>query len=287
MVRHLAHEVEESSQLAVLLLRRASDDVRVSTPPARFLDAELAAISVMIPDLDFDDVERGRTMERELLNQGRVPLPSVEIVDREVVRRDGGRVGIRIYRPVKPRARSLPAMLYLHGGAFMFGSVATEDDRCEFYARDAGCVVVAVDYRLAPEDPFPAGFYDCLDVLSWIYEEAVDWGIDPRRVSIGGNSAGGTLAAAVALEVRSEPRPPLIHQLLVNPVLDCRSRSASMQAFTDTPGWARDRNILMWERYLGGDVEPDYRASPALCDDLRGLPRTSMWIAEYDPRCAS
>lgn len=254
----------------------------MNTAPARQLDAELAAISVMIPDLDFDDLPTARAMERQLLLQGRTPLEGVEVEDRTIERRDGGRLGVRIYRP--SRSRVLPAIVYVHGGAFMLGGLATEDDRCEFYARDVGCAVVALDYRLAPEHPFPAAFHDCLDVLRWVHHEAAALGIDPARVSIGGNSAGGALAAAVALEMRSSSLPPLAHQLLINPVLDCRSRTMSVQNFTDTPGWTRARNLLMWERYLGpAAADVDYRASPALADDLTGLPRTSMWIAEYDP----
>lgn len=258
------------------------EDVRVKTARSRQLDAELAAISVMIPELDFDDLPTARAMERELLLQGRAPLEGVEVEDRTIERRDGGRLDIRIYRP--SHAGILPAMLYVHGGAFMLGSIATEDDRCEYYARDVGCVVIALDYRLAPENPFPAAFHDCIDALTWVQDEAGELAIDPTRVSIGGNSAGGALAASVALAMRSSMRHPLCHLLLVNPVLDSRSRTASMREFTDTPGWTRARNLLMWKRYLGDEAgEVDFRASAALIDDPSGLPRTSIWIAEYDP----
>jgi acetyl esterase/lipase len=256
-----------------------------STSSSLRLDPELAAISVMIPEFDlWDDLAESRRMENELAQQGRRPLAGVIVEDLEISRRDGGQLGIRVYRPRLQPSAKLPAILYVHGGAFMLGSVATEDERCEFYARDARCLVVALDYRLAPEHPFPAAFDDCCDALSWLYRESEPLGVDARRIAVGGNSAGGALAASVALHSRPMDRSPLVHQLLVNPVLDYRSRTASMDRFTDTPVWTRAHNLLMWERYLGGsEIEPDYRASAALADDLSGLPSASFWIAEFDP----
>ncbi|WP_223692637.1 alpha/beta hydrolase [Leifsonia poae] len=247
------------------------------------LDPELAAISVMIPEFDLlDDLPEARRIEDELAAQGRNPLDGIVIDDIRIQRRDGARLRVRTYRP--PSSRALPAILYIHGGAFMLGSVATEDERCEFYARDANCVVIALDYRLAPEHPFPAAFDDCADVLDWIYREAGSLGIDPRRIAIGGNSAGGALAASTALAARAIDRPPLVHQLLVNPVLDCRSRTPSIARFTETPVWTGAHNVLMWERYLGAAAgSADHRASPSLADDLAGLPSASFWIAEFDP----
>ena len=250
-------------------------------PPPLRLDPELAAITVLMPEFDLTDPEGARRLETALAVQGRNPLPGVTVEDLVAPRRDGGEIAIRIYRP--PNSGHLPALLYLHGGGFLLGSVATEDDRCEFYARDAECLVVAVDYRLAPEHPYPAAFEDCLDVLGWMHAQARRLRIDPRRIAIGGNSAGGALAASIALESRDAGVPSLVHQLLINPVLDHRSRTPSMQAFTAIPGWTRDFNIVMWETYLGGARQVvDQRASPALAVDVSGAPAASLWIAEYD-----
>ncbi|GIH21387.1 esterase [Rugosimonospora africana] len=264
-------------------MRRFRRQYVLVTPPQLRLDPELAAISVMIPEFDLlDDLSEARRLEDELAAQGRNSLEGVAIEDVHLLRRGGGQLRVRSYRPSS--IGTLPAILYIHGGAFMLGSVATEDERCEFYARDANCVVFALDYRLAPEHPFPAAFDDCNDVLDWLYREAGSLGIDPRRIAIGGNSAGGALAASTALHARAFDRPPLTHQLLVNPVLDCRSRTPSVTRFTDTPVWTRAHNLLMWERYLGPAASSvDYRASPALADDLTGLPSASFWIAEFDP----
>lgn len=248
--------------------------------PSLRLDPELAAISVLIPDVDLSDIGGARELETRLSKQGRNPLPGVTTQDLSAPRRDGGEIAVRVYRPQV--SGHLPAVLYIHGGGFVLGSLSTEDDRCEFYARDAECVVVAVDYRLAPEHPFPAAFEDCVDVLTWIHGEARRLRIDPRRIVVGGNSAGGALAAALALESRSPGLPSVAHQLLVNPVLDHRSSTPSMVAFTSTPGWTRGDNRVMWDMYLGG-VEADSRAAPALARDVAGAPSASIWVAEYDP----
>lgn len=251
--------------------------------PQLRLDPELAAISVMIPVFDLlDDLASARRVEEQLAAQGRRAVTGIVVEDHRIDRRDGDRLRARVYRPTG--LGRLPALLYIHGGAFMLGSVATEDERCELYAREVGCVVVALDYRLAPENPFPAAFDDCSDVLRWMYEEAPGLGVDPERIAIGGNSAGGALAAALALDSRSSDRPPLVHQLLINPALDCRCRTESVARFTDTPVWSKAHNLLMWERYLSNtDAQIDYRASPALADDVTGVPSASFWIAEYDP----
>lgn len=251
-------------------------------PPKRprwKLDPELAAISVLIPTFDLDRPEEARSLERALSTASRDLAPGVLIEDHSLDL-DGRRIPIRTYRPAE--GGRLPALLYIHGGAFVIGGLDTEDDRCSWYARSARCVVFAVDYRLAPENPFPAGFEDCYETLRWLFAEADELGIDPARVAVGGNSAGGALAAAVALHSRLSPLPRLAHLILINPALDCRSETNSMLRFTDTPSFTRSQNMKMWDLYLGGAV-PDYRAAPALAEDVRGMPSTSIWIAEIDP----
>lgn len=246
------------------------------------LDPELAAISVLIPEFDLNDIVAARSLEESLALQDRRTQAGVTMEDLSIPRRDGGELKLRIYRPAEAD-HHLPALLYIHGGAFVLGSLATEDERCQQYALHAKCVVVAIDYRLAPEHPFPAAFDDCIDALRWMHGEARTLDIDPRRIAIGGNSAGGTLAASVALESRSAALPSLVHQLLINPVLDHRSRTASMRRFTRTPVFTSVQNRQIWGFYLGDVDHVDQRASPALVDDVRGCPPTSIWIAEFDP----
>jgi acetyl esterase len=252
-------------------------------PSSRRLDPELAAINVLIPRFDLADLEGSRRYEAELAEQGHVPIAGVGHVDDNVRGRDQNLIPIRIYRPDNLRG-ALPGLLYIHGGGFMLGGLHTEEERCELYAKEVGCIVVGVDYRLAPDHPFPAAYTDCLDVLVWLDDNATKLGIDRRRIAIGGNSAGGALAASVALECRSPQFPTLSHQLLINPVLDATGTTASAKTFTDTPVWTRADNELMWRTYLdSSDAEIDFRASPTLADSVAGLASTSLWIAEHDP----
>jgi acetyl esterase/lipase len=191
-------------------------------------------------------------------------------------------VAIRVYRPAS-RAEAAPCVVYFHGGGFIAGDLDTEDARCVRLARDAACVVVSVDYRLAPEHPYPAAVDDCFAALSWAHARADDLGIDDARIGVAGASAGGTLAAAVALMARDRGRPPLAFQLLVYPALDDRRQTASMQ-FVGTPFVDGDSSARLWDFYLGesrSDVSP--YAAPARAIDVSGLPATYLMTAELDP----
>jgi acetyl esterase/lipase len=151
-------------------------------------------------------------------------------------------------------------------------------------AKDLGVVVVAVEYRLAPEHPFPAGLEDCYAALSWLHDQAHQLGVDRSRIAVGGQSAGGGLAAATALLARDRGGPPLCFQFLGIPELDHRLETASMRAFVDTPMWSRPKAEISWRYYLGpdaGDVSP--YASPAIATDLRDLPPAYVTTMEFDP----
>ena len=141
--------------------------------------------------------------------------------------------------------------MFFHGGAFVLGDRYTEELRCLRYAAEAGCVVVSVDYRLAPEHPFPAAVDDCYAGLEWTVSHAAELGIDPSRVGVGGSSAGGALAAAVALMARDRGGPALAVQILNYPVIDDRMQTPSMRAFDATPMWTSGSNADMWQHYLG------------------------------------
>ncbi len=150
-------------------------------------------------------------------------------------------------------------------------------------ARELGVVVVTPEYRLAPEHPFPAGVEDCFAALRWTVGNA-ELHVDPDRVAVGGQSAGGGLAAAVALLARDRGGPSLCFQFLGIPELDHRLDTASMRAFVDTPLWNRPNAELSWEFYLGPDVGPvSPYASPALAADLAGLPPAYVTTMEFDP----
>ena len=150
--------------------------------------------------------------------------------------------------------------------------------------RELGAVVVVPEYRLAPEDPFPAGLDDCYATLGWLHECAPELGVDTMRVGVGGQSAGGGLAAATALLARDRGGPPVCFQFLGIPELDHRLETTSMRTFLDTPLWNRPSAVLSWRYYLGedpNDVSP--YASPAIAEDLRGLPPAYVTTMEFDP----
>ena len=157
----------------------------------------------------------------------------------------------------------LPGAIYLHGGGFVAGDLDTEDLRCVRLASDAGCVVISVDYRLAPEHRFPAAVDDGYAVLSWAADEAATLGLDRERLGVVGASSGGTLAAAIALMARDRKGPSLAFQLLVYPSLDDRMQTASAE-FVGTPLVDGSDVARCWDYYLGtdrSDVSP--YAAPA------------------------
>ncbi|MGW6770199.1 alpha/beta hydrolase [Streptomyces sp. NPDC055037] len=196
-------------------------------------------------------------------------------------------VAVRLYTPDLPTV-SLPGYVYYHGGAFITGDLDMSESAMTRIAAEVGAVVVSVDYRLAPEHPFPAGVEDCYAALVWTAAEATQLGIDPGRLGVGGSSAGGGLAAAVALLARDRGGPALCFQYLEIPELDDRLETPSMRTFTDTPLWKREDAGYSWDYYLGG---PDIRgtdavspyAAPARAEDLSGLPPAYVTACEFDP----
>lgn len=210
----------------------------------------------------------------------------VRIEDREIPGRDGDpAIPIRIYLPEQ---RSAPAGVYsVHGGGFVAGDLETEHGTNVILARELGVAVVSVDYRLAPETPFPGGLEDVYAGLVWAAENAHELGIDPQRIAIHGTSAGGGLCAALALLARDRGGPHIAFQFLSVPELDDRLATASMTDFTDTPLWNRPRAILSWDCYLGAgragtDDVPIY-AAPARATDLTGLPPAYVSVMHFDP----
>jgi acetyl esterase len=253
----------------------------------RAMDPELAALRVLIPHIDFTDVQHARALEHEVSIEMRsgAPRTDVEIADTSCTRPDGSHIGLRVYRPSQPARRANPVLLFFHGGSFITGGLETEEARCEEYAADAECVVIAVDYRLAPEHPYPAAFDDCYSAVEWAVAHAQNLGIDDRQVAVGGLSAGGALAAGVAARARDAGGPRITFQMLLFPVLDALMSTYSVSAFTDTPILTRDLVASMWNLYLG-DVESaraNVYASPAALSELTGLPPAFIATAEFDP----
>jgi acetyl esterase/lipase len=185
-------------------------------------------------------------------------------------------VGIRLFRPAGAKGRG-PALLWIHGGGYVIGKAAQDDELCRRYAGELGATVASVEYRLAPENPYPASLEDCYSALDWLVRLP---SVDPGRVAIGGASAGGGLAAALALMVRDRGEITLAAQLLVYPMLDDRTVD---RKDLDNPGhrmWNQSSNKFGWMAYLG-DADREV-AVPARRDDLSGLPPAWLGVGTFD-----
>jgi acetyl esterase/lipase len=253
------------------------------------IDPELEPMLALLPSAQGDDLEAARAMLDDLLAplNAAVDTTGIDVSDHRVPGPDGAPdVLVRTYAPDSPPpAGGRPGLLDIHGGGFTTGSIEMEHGFCASVVRDLGIVVATVEYRLAPEHPFPAAIEDCYAALSWFHRSADALGVDTARIGIGGQSAGGGLAAGTALLARDRGGPPLCFQLLGIPELDHRLETASMRAFTDTPLWSRPQAVLSWQRYLGpdhsGEVSP--YASPSVATDLAGLPPAYLTTMEFDP----
>jgi len=253
-------------------------------------DPELVPfIDLLPPPADGDDLAGARARIRDLLEpiNAAVDTDGVTVTDHRAPGADGApEVLVRVYRADDPApGGGRAALLDIHGGGFVTGSIDMDHGFCVAAARRLGIVVATVEYRLAPEHPFPAGIEDCYAALCWLRDAADDLAVDRARIGVGGQSAGGGLSAATALLARDRGGPPLCFQFLGIPELDHRLDTASMRAFTDTPMWSRPQAILSWQRYLGtnhrGAVSP--YASPSIAQDLSGLPPAYITTMEFDP----
>lgn len=196
----------------------------------------------------------------------------------------GGRLAARLYRPSGGPAGALPVLLFLHGGGWVLGDLDSHDGLCRRLAALSGCAVLALDYRLAPESPFPAAIEDALAAFAWLREAAGGLGLDPARIAIGGDSAGGNLAAVACLLLRERGGAMPLFQLLLYPVTDLRRGSPSQAALAD--GHLLTGPLQNWFRrlYLGEAGSPeDWRASPVLAPGLSGLPPAYVLTASHDP----
>jgi acetyl esterase len=210
------------------------------------------------------------------------PRPEVAAVKDLEVPGPAGQIPVRVYRPSE--RQDLPVLVYFHGGGFSICSIETHDVTCRELANGAGCVVVSVGYRLAPEHRFPAAPEDCYAALAWVARHAASLGGDPARLAVGGDSAGGNLAAVVALLARERGGPRLRHQLLVYPVMDHSFDTASYRENAQAPLLTREMMRGFWSLYLARDEDGlDPHASPLRAADLTGLPPAHVITAEYDP----
>jgi acetyl esterase len=240
---------------------------------------DLLAEAPMPPPAELEPAQMREIFES--MNVPSQPPPLASAVDRRLPG-PAGDVPVRIYTP--EGSGPFPALVYFHGGGFVIGGIDTHDGTCRELCNEAGCVVVSVDYRLAPEHPFPAAPEDCYAATRWVAEHGTGIGVDPTRLAVGGDSAGGNLAAAVSLMARDRGGPALRHQLLVYPVTDHAFDTASYEENAEGYMLTRDMMRWFWGHYLTDPARGDEPlASPLRAKDLSGLPSATVITAEFDP----
>jgi acetyl esterase len=239
---------------------------------------QLAAAAGGRPEGD-EPVDVVRAGYRALALLAGEPEPVVSIVDRTVPG-PGGDIPVRVYRPAEG---TLPVLVWFHSGGFVIGDLETADSAGRKLANRTGAVVVSVDYRLAPEHRWPAGFDDAWAVTSWLRTSPDELDVDASRIAVGGDSAGGSLATLVALRARDEGLP-LVHQLLVYPVTDATQNQPSVDE--NGVGYILTKVRMQWflRHALGPDADPlDGAVSPLHAPDLRGVAPATVFTAQYDP----
>lgn len=197
----------------------------------------------------------------------------------------GGEIPLRIYTPRKLESgETLPVLMWYHGGGYVIGDLDTHDSVCRALANESDCIVVAVDYRLAPEHKFPAAVEDCEAALKWVAKNAASINVDPKRIAVGGDSAGGNLSAVVSILARNAGFPNICFQLLVYPVTAPEPETKSHYAFAE--GYMLTRKTIAWffQKYLRNSKDAfDFRYAPLEADDLSSLPPAHVIVAGYDP----
>lgn len=246
-----------------------------------FLMSRMTPMNEMTPAEARISQSQGRESDGFIsrLMQNKIKLHAIE--DRLIEGRNGS-IPIRIYRP--SAALNLPVIVYFHGGGWVVCDLETHDGICRQLANDNGMVVVSVDYRLAPEHKYPAGAEDCYDATLWVWEHAAELGVDPNNVIVGGDSAGGNLAAVTTLMAREAGKPNIAFQLLIYPATDATMSHPSIEANRNAPiltkammGWFVDH----YQRRPSDVQEPYF--SPLLANDFSNLPPALVLTAEYDP----
>jgi acetyl esterase len=248
-------------------------------PQARALLDQMAAAGA--PPFESLTPAQAREMIMQMRELAGPPEPVARAEDR-VAATAAGPIPVRVYAP--EATGPLPVLVYFHGGGWVIGNLDTVDAPCRSLANQARCLIVSVDYRLAPEHKFPAAAEDCYAATRWAAEHAAELGGDPARIAVGGDSAGGNLAAVVCLMARDRGGPRLTYQLLIYPVTNYDFSTPSYQ--DNAEGYLLTKNAMVWfwEHYLRdpSDGQNPY-ASPLRAADLRGLPPAFVITAEYDP----
>ncbi|MBN2041358.1 MAG: alpha/beta hydrolase [Spirochaetes bacterium] len=255
----------------------------------RVYDPEIEKQAAMAPHLDIANPSAARQTlveaAKAMAAQGikRATDDRIEEIERKIPGPEGAPdIPIRIYMPAN-RKSAVPCFVNFHMGGFVVGDLEMEHLRCLVMASEGGAVSIGVDYRLAPENPFPAGVLDCYEALKWAASNAAELGIDTGRIVVGGGSAGGNLAAAVSMMARDKGGPDIAYQMLFYPVTDDRCETDSMKNGKGLYVWDYENSLCMWEHYLGKDrTNVSHYAAPARANDLSGLPPAYIIACEHD-----
>jgi acetyl esterase/lipase len=253
---------------------------------ARRIDPQIRTVLDLVPHLDLTDIPTARRERAELAARaaaGHVPPASVRTQDRRIPGwpEEEPDVAVRVHEPAERSTSPRPALLWVHGGGHVLGAASQDDPLLQDLVARTGCVAVAVEWRRAPEDPYPAAVHDAYAALVWM---AADPGLDPERLVVGGASSGGGAAAGLALLARDRAEVRLAGQVLVYPMLDDREITVSSHEVRDPRLWNDESNRLGWGAYLSGldgQEVPPY-AAPARSTDLSGLPTTWLATGELD-----
>ena len=242
-------------------------------------EAGLPSLQDLTPEAAREQFEAGMRARLEVF-----PAPPVAAVDDREIPGPAGPIPVRVYRDSDAADGRQPVLAWFHGGGHVIGSLDTHDAIARSLCRESGCMVVSVDYRMGPEHPFPAAVDDCSAAVRWLTESGGAIGADPERIAVGGDSAGGNLAAVVALLAREQGGPVLRHQLLVYPVTDYRCRGPSYERYARGYGTLEAESMHWFQRhYLGGPERAgDWRASPLLAANHGNLPPALVITAECD-----
>jgi triacylglycerol lipase len=251
------------------------------------VDPELWPGLEMMPTLGFSQEMLAPTraaMATMMAGRSAAEHPEIVSAERRIAGPDGNEILLMIHTP-RAASGALPAVLHIHGGGYVIGSAAMSVQSNQRMAADAGCVVVSVDYRLAPETRHPGPVEDCWAALRWLHDQPDELGIDPARIAVMGESAGGGLAAALALMARDRGGAPIAHQHLIYPMIDDRTGAGDRHPYTGEFVWTPESNRFGWTSLLGpeagGETVADYGAA-ARAEDLSGLPPTYLAVGALD-----
>ena len=267
--------------------RMTSTSTKPQQPPAA-MDADSIAFMAMQPPppVNPPTPERAREGSRRMRFVSQPDLPHVAEVREFAAPGAGGPIPLRAYRGVTTTTgEALPALIYYHGGGWVVGDLDSHDWTCRVIANAAECAVISVDYRLAPEHRFPAAYEDSLAAVQWVAANAAMLRIDPARISVGGDSAGGNLAAAVTIALRDEARIRLKAQVLTYPIVDLTA--AYDERFAQGVALTNGSMRYYIDAYAPDLTQrKDWRASPMFAASLNGLPPALVVVAGFDPLCA-